>query len=467
MSRLRGRFGTATGADMQSYSSSTEVDLRMWREDVDGSLAHVRMLGEQGILDSADAAALVAGLHQVAAELTAGELRPGDADEDIHMAIEARLTTLLGEVGGRLHTARSRNDQVATDVRLWLKRRLVEVDRALDELLTALLDRVEGVDGQVLMPGYTHLQRGQPILLGHQLLAHAWALERDRGRFADALARLDKCPLGACAMAGTPHPIDRERTAELLSFASVAVNAMDAVAARDHQQEVAAAAAICATHLSRMAEELVLWSSSEFAFVRLGEAYATGSSIMPQKRNPDAAELVRGKASRVVGDLMALLHLTKGLPLAYNRDLQEDREPLFDAVETLQASLEIMAGCWRTLEVRRDRFEAALQGDFSLATELADLMSAEGVPFRQAHEVVGQIVRWCEEQGTDLLALTPEIAGRFHPTLATDLSEVLDPRRAAERRTSEGGTAPEQIAAQAATLRQRMTVQVLDLGSEG
>ena len=386
-------------------------------------------------------------------ELATGAWVPGDEHEDVHMAVEGRLTELLGEVGKKLHTARSRNDQVAVDVRLWLKRQLERLDAALTGLVSTLLDRVES-DGRALMPGYTHLQRGQPILLGHHLLGHVWPLVRDRERFADALRRLDRCPLGACAMAGTAHPIDRAATARSLGFTEVADNAMDAVAARDHEQEVAAACAICVTHLSRMAEELVLWSMSEVAFVRLSGDYATGSSIMPQKHNPDAAELVRGKSARVYGDLQALLSLVKALPLAYNRDLQEDREPLFDAVDTTEDCLRIMAGMWRTLTVARERFETALEGDFSLATELADLLAERGVPFREAHEVVGSIVRWCEERGAGLEALTPEAAQRFHSAFPDDLEPWLDPRAAAERRTSFGGTAWSEVIRQVELLRE-------------
>jgi argininosuccinate lyase len=380
---------------------------------------------------------------------------PDDRHEDVHMAVETRLTEVVGEAGKKLHTARSRNDQVATDVRLWLKKWLLALDDAVAGLVTALLDRVEA-DGQTLMPGYTHLQRGQPILLGHHLLAHVGPLMRDRERFRDALGRVDRSPLGACAMAGTPHPIDRRRSAELLGFNGLVDNAMDAVAARDHAQEVAADCAICMTHLSRMAEELVLWSAAEFRFVRMGESYATGSSIMPQKRNPDAAELVRGKTARVHGDLMALLAMVKNLPLAYNRDLQEDREALFHAVETTHASLEICRGMWQTLEVYDQRFVADLEGDFSLATELADLLAGRGVPFREAHEVVGRIVRWCEEQGGNLSLFNVEVAQGFHPAFPDDLGDWLDPRAAAERRVSLGGTAWSEVQRQVAVVRAQL-----------
>ncbi len=448
---IRGRFAAPTSTDMQTFSSSLAVDLRMLDEDIDGSIAHATMLGQVGIVTAEEAQTLCAGLETVRQEIHDGTWAPTDAHEDVHMAVEERLTEVVGEVGKKIHTARSRNDQVATDVRLWLKRRLIELDVALTELVSVLLDRIES-DGRTLMPGYTHLQRGQPILLGHHLLAHLWALERDRDRLVEALARVEKSPLGACAMAGTPHPIDRSISAELLGFRGLVENAMDAVAARDHEQEVVAACAICMTHLSRIAEELVLWSSVEFNFVRLGDDYATGSSIMPQKRNPDAAELVRGKSARVYGDLMTLLSLVKALPMAYNRDLQEDREPLFDAVDTTMASINITAGMWRTLTISRDRFEADLVGDFSLATELADLLAERGVPFREAHEVVASIVRWCEEQGSGLEALTPSVAREFHPSFPEDLGPWLDPRTAAERRTSRGGTAWLEIQRQVAIL---------------
>jgi argininosuccinate lyase len=449
---LRDRFGAPMADDMARFSTSIDVDARMVEEDLDGSIAHATMLGEVGLVSAEESRQLVAGLEQLRAELADGRFRLEPTDEDVHMAVEARLSARLPEAGKKLHTARSRNDQVATDVRLWLKRRLEALDRALGALLAALLDRIEQ-DGRILMPGYTHLQRGQPILLGHHLLAHAWPLARDRARLRDALGRLDANPLGACAMAGTPHPIDRARTAELLGFAGVVENAMDAVSARDHELEVASACAITLVHLSRMAEELVLWSSAEVAFVRLGPGYVTTSSIMPQKANPDAAELVRGKSARGVGNLVTLLTLVKGLPMAYNRDLQEDRRPLFDSVETTLDCVGISAGIWRTLGFRAERFERELVGDFSLATELADLLVTRGVSFREAHEVVARAVAWCEERGTDLSGLSEEVATGLHPQLHGDLAPWLDPRAAAERRTSRGGTAWSEVERQLGLLR--------------
>ncbi len=455
MSDRRRRFEGPPAPQMERFASSLAVDLRMAAEEIAACRAHARMLGEVGLLEADEAARLDVALERVGGELADGSFRPGDEHEDVHMAVEARLVELEGELGKKLHTGRSRNDQVATDVRLWLKRRLADLDGSVAELLAALLERVEA-DGRVLMPGYTHLQRGQPILLGHHLLAHAWALDRDRQRLADARRRLDASPLGACALAGTPLPVDRRRTAELLGFAAPMENALDAVAARDHEQEVAAACAILMTHLSRMAEELVLWSTSEFGFARLPDAWATGSSIMPQKRNPDAAELVRGKTGRVYGDLMALLTVVKGLPLAYNRDLQEDREPLFDAVETTRDCCRVMAAVWSGLEIDAGRFEAELRGDFSLATELADGLALAGVPFREAHQIVAALVRRLEREGRDLASLGGEELAALHPRAAADLGRWLDPRRSVERRVSLGGTAWPEVERQLALLRKRL-----------
>ena len=452
MSRLRGRFDSEVDRLLHEFSSSLELDLEIADEDIEASLAHAAMLTETGIVSPEDGEALRRGLQQIREELAEGAWQPGPEHEDIHMAVEARLVELVGDAGQRLHTARSRNDQVATDVRLWLKKRSAEMAEALRGLIGVLLDRVSS-DGQAIIPGYTHLQRAQPILLGHQLLAHTWALSRDLERFADAARRTDRSPLGACALAGTPHPVDRVATAERLGFAGVVENAMDAVAARDHLQEAAACCAMCMAHLSQMAEELVLWSSAEFALVRMGEGFATSSSIMPQKRNPDGAELVRGKAGGVFSDLQTLLTLVKGLPMAYNRDLQEDRAPLYHAIAQTLGSVRLMGEMWRTLEIDAGRFEEELRGDFSLATELADHLVDRGVPFREAHEAVAQLVRWCEEQGGNLATADGGEAQRFHPLLPEDLGPWLNPRAAVERRTSRGGTAWAEVERQAALLK--------------
>ena len=451
-----GRFGGGPDEEMQRFSESIGVDLRMFHEDINGSIAHATMLGEVGLISSEEAERLCAGLEKVREDIAGGSWRPDISLEDVHMAVETRLGVHVGDLAGKLHTARSRNDQVATDVRLWLKARLPVLRAQQTRLIGVLLDRVER-DGQTLLPGFTHLQRGQPIWLGHQLLAHAWALARDVERLDDALKRVDRSPLGAGAMAGTPHPIDRHRTAELLGFEGVVENAMDAVAARDHVQEVAANCAIAMTHLSRMAAEIVLFSSREFSLVRLGEGFATGSSIMPQKRNPDGAELVRGKAGRVYGDLQALLTMVKGLPMAYNRDLQEDREALFDAVETTTACVSVMAGMWEGLEVRQGLYEEALKGDFLLATELADYLAAKGVPFREAHHVVGRLVKECEEAGVDFRSLDAERLKSAHTAFEPDALEWLIPESAAERRTSFGGTSWSEITRQVGALRSQIS----------
>jgi len=451
MSLLRGLFDADEDDLFRAFASSLEMDLWIAEEDIEGSMAHVTMLGEVGVLSSDEATALADGLSQILEEFRTGSWTPDESQEDIHMAVEARLTDLVGDVGGKLHTARSRNDQVATDVRLWLKRRLGALRTAIGDLVTTLLDRVEA-DGQILLPGYTHLQRGQPILLGHHLLAHAWALSRDLERVQDVTARVDRCPLGAGALAGTPHPINREQTAELLGFAGPIENAMDAVASKDHLQETASVCAICMSTLSRMAEELVLWSSAEFAFIQLDERHTTSSSIMPQKRNPDGAELIRGEAGVVFGQLQALLTLTKAMPLAYNRDLQQERRPLIESVLRTTASVQLLAAMWGALDVRISRFENELCGDFSLATELADLLVARGVPFREAHGIVARAVRWCEEQDGNLTLLDGGAAQQFHAEFPSDLGPWLDPRAAAERRTSFGGTASSEIERQSMLL---------------
>lgn len=451
-----GRFRGGPAEEMLRFGESLGTDLPMWREDIAGSKAHSTMLAQVGLLTADELSEIHRGLDLVAAELAAAEegqpggWTPGVELEDIHMAVETRLQHHIGELAGKLHTARSRNDQVATDVRLWLRARLDLLDAELAALIGVLLDRVQA-DGRVLVPGCTHLQRGQPIWLGHQLLAHAWALSRDRERLSDGRRRLNRCPLGAAAMAGTPHPIDRLHSAGLLGFAGVVENAMDAVSARDHLVESVAACAITMGHLSRMAEELVIWSTPEFHRVRLSDAWSTGSSIMPQKRNPDAAELVRGKAGRVFGDLQALLVLTKALPMAYNRDLQEDRPPLFDAINTTRSCVRVMAGCWADLQILPG---PELDGDFLLATELADYLATRGVPFRQAHQVAGGLVRRCEERGQNLASLTLNELLAAHPAFGADALAWLDPQAAAERRVSRGGTAWSEVLRQVALLRE-------------
>jgi argininosuccinate lyase len=452
MSLLRDLFDRGEDGLFRAFASSLEIDRWIAEEDIEGSIAHVTMLGDAGILPPGEAETLIQGLRQILEEFQEGTWTLDGSEEDIHMAVEARLTGLVGEVGGKLHTARSRNDQVATDVRLWMRRRLGNLASAVSGLATVLLDRTVK-DGQVLIPGYTHLQRGQPILLGHHLLAHAWALSRDLERIREATLRINRSPLGSGALAGTSHPIDRHRTASLLGFSGPIENAMDAVAAKDHLQEAVSVCAICMSNLSRMAEELVLWSSAEFALVRLAEQHTTSSSIMPQKRNPDGAELIRGESGVVYGHLQALLTLTKAMPLAYNRDLQTERKPLIETILLTTASTRLLAAMWRALEIKSARFESELWGDFSLATELADLLVERGVPFREAHGAVARAVKWCEEEGGNLTLLNGGNAQQFHPDFPTDLSQWLDPRAAAERRRSFGGTASAEIARQVTLLR--------------
>lgn len=443
-----GRFDGGPNAEMQAFSESLGTDMLMWREDIAGSIAHVTMLGEVGILSVEEADTIRNGLRQVERDIEGG-WTPSIDLEDIHMAVETRLGQHIGALAGKLHTARSRNDQVATDVRLWLRARVDVLDESLARLIGAICDRVES-DGRTLVPGFTHLQRGQPIWFGHHLLAHAWSLSRDRERLADARKRIDRSPLGAAAMAGTPHPIDRVRSAELLDFGGVCENAMDAVAARDHLIEAVGAAAITMVHLSRIAEELVLWSSREFNWVRLGDAWSTGSSIMPQKRNPDAAELVRGKSGRVVGALNALITMTKGLPMAYNRDLQEDRVALFDAIHTTIACVRVTAGCFESMTVNGG---PDLTGDFALTTELADFLAANGVPFREAHHVAGRLVKSCEARECNLADLTLADLKAEHDAFTAAALDWLQPEVAVERRTSRGGTAWVEVERQVALLR--------------
>ncbi len=454
MSDLRGRFDGDLDEEMQRFSSSLTLDLELAHEDIEGSLAHVRMLGEVGVLPVEEAEEIAAALQTIDGELADGSWTPDEDHDDIHMAVEARLVELVGEVGGKLHTARSRNDQVATAVRLWLKRRLTDLDEALRDLILVLLDRVES-DGRTLIPGYTHLQRAQPVLLGHHLLAHAWSLTRDRERLAGALGRVDRCPLGACSMAGTSHPIDRESTARALGFAEVAVNAMDAVSARDHLQEVAAVCAITMGNLSRMAAELVLWSSDEFDLVRLGEAHTTGSSIMPQKRNPDGAELIRGKTGRVFGDLQAVLVLVKGLPLAYNRDLQEDRAPVMDALAQCESSLQDhgrdVARPRSTTRIDSKRSSAAI----SVSPPSWRTFSWRG-GFRSGRPTRPSALRCDGARSREEISRLLDGGGarQFHEALPDDLGEWLDARESAERKTSLGGTAWTEVQRQLDSLRE-------------
>ncbi len=431
---------------------STHFDTRLWAEDLDGSLAHAAELHRIGLLDDDEHERMAAKLREAKQLFLTGAFPLREDDEDVHGAIERWLVDELGPLGGKLRAGRSRNDQIAGDLRLYLRRRTAELTDHVRNLQRALCDQAEAHLG-VLAPGMTHLQRGQPVLLSHALLSWVWMLQRDVGRLRDFADRADESVLGAAAMAGTTLPLDPARTAEDLGFSRVAHNSMDAVASRDLAAEFLAACAILGVTCSRMGEELVLWASAEFGFARPGDAWTTGSSIMPQKRNPDTAELVRGKAARLVGDLTTMLTLTKGLPLTYNRDLQEDKEPVFDAVDTLQLVLPALAGTVASLTFDEERLEAAAAGGFSLATDLAEELARRGVPFREAHEVAGRLVRVAEERGGDLDLLTGDDLAAAHDALDADVAGLLDVRQAVERRSSSLGTATSSVEGQLAAAR--------------
>ncbi len=445
MSKLwGGRFSKAADKTVEGFTSSLAFDRRLYRQDIRGSVAHARMLGKQGIISPEDAAAIEAGLLEILAEIEAGQFPFRQEYEDIHLNIEKRLTEKIGPAGGRLHTARSRNDQVVTDVHLWVKDEIQAVQALISDLQGALVDRAEEhID--VIMPGYTHLQRAQPILLSHHLMAYFWMLERDQGRLADCLKRADISPLGAGAMAGTTFPIDREFTARELGFAAVYPNSMDAVSDRDFLLEFLSAMAVCQMHLSRMCEELVNWSTTEFGFVEMDDSYSTGSSIMPQKKNPDVAEIVRGKTGRIYGNLMALLTVLKGVPLTYHSDLQEDKERLFDSVDTIKACLKVTAGMLATLKFNTERLSRAVRQDFSNATDLADYLAKKGMPFREAHEVTGKVVLTCIQQGKFLADLTLAEYQTFSGLIEADIYTAIAPETCVNLRTSQGGTAPAEV----------------------
>ncbi len=435
-----GRFQQDTDPAVERFSASIHFDRALARYDVRGSIAHVRMLGAVGLLGDADVETLVDGLGRVRAEIEAGQFPFDPACEDIHMNVEARLRELVGPVAGRLHTGRSRNDQVATDLALYLRDAALAARRGLLGLREVLLERAGEHVGTVL-PGYTHLQRAQPVRLAHHWLAYVEMLGRDADRFASLGGRLRRCPLGAGALAGSTLPLDRAHTARALGFDGPTANSLDSVASRDLALEFLAAAAIAMVQLSRLAEELVLWSSSEFGFVELADAYSTGSSLMPQKKNPDVPELVRGKSGRVIGDLVCLLTVMKGLPLAYNRDLQEDKEPLFDAAATLGESLTVLTGAVATLRVDAERMGRAAADPMLLATDLAEALVREGVPFREAHEAVGRVVAHCVEKDLDLGSLSREDLRAFHASFPADAATLMGLERSLEARTLVGGTA--------------------------
>ena len=451
-----GRFDGGVSAVMERINASIGFDREMYRQDIAGSRAHAAMLVDAGIITAEDGAAISKGLTQIEAEIEAGTFTFSPALEDIHMNIENRLVELVGEPGRRLHTARSRNDQVATDLRLWVRDAIDGIDRAVADLQSALLDQAE-THAATVMPGYTHLQTAQPVTVGHHLMAYAEMLMRDRGRFADARQRMNESPLGAAALAGTSFPVDRHATAAALGFDRPMRNSMDAVSDRDFAVEFLAAASLCATHLSRLAEEVVLWASDRFGFIRLSDAFSTGSSIMPQKRNPDAAELVRAKPGRINGSLITLLTVLKGLPLTYGKDMQEDKEPVFDAAENLLIALAATTGMMRDLEFRPEAMRSALDAGFPTATDLADWMvQALKLPFREAHHATGAIVALAEQKGVRLEELSLEDLQSVHPDITAEALAVLDVDHAVASRRSYGGTAPDNVRAAIAALREDM-----------
>ncbi len=450
-----GRFTAPTDAFVEAFTASVSFDQRLYEYDIDGSIAHARMLAHVGVLSETECGQIVNGLTEIQAEIARGVFNWSIALEDVHMNIETRLTEKIGVVGKKLHTGRSRNDQVATDIRLYLRHEIDLIDIELTRLLTALTDVAER-EADTIMPGFTHLQSAQPITFGHHLLAWCEMLMRDRARLQDCRKRVNTMPLGAAALAGTSYPIDRHYTAQLLGFESIAENSLDAVSDRDFAIELTSLAAILMMHLSRASEELVLWSSAQFHFIELDDAFCTGSSIMPQKKNPDVPELVRGKTGRVYGHLMSLLTLMKSQPLAYNKDNQEDKEPLFDTIDTLKGSLRVFADMIPTIQVQRDNMRTAAQAGFTTATDLADYLVRKGVAFRDAHEMVGKAVRHCIEADCDLDALSLDTFQSFSPLINDDVYDVLTLDGSVNARRHFGGTAPVQVRAAIQRLRERL-----------
>ena len=450
-----GRFAAGLNATMSEINASIDFDRRLYAQDIAASKAHAAMLAAKGIISRKDGRAIARGLETIRAEIEAGRFRFSKALEDIHMNIESRLADLIGEPAGRLHTARSRNDQVATDLRLWVRDAIDALEAALKGLQAALLAQAEQHAG-TLMPGFTHLQPAQPITFGHHLMAYVEMFGRDRGRLKDCRVRLGECPLGAAALAGTSFPIDREMTAAALGFARPMANSIDAVSDRDFALEFLAAAALAGVHLSRLAEEIVIWSSEQFRFVRLSDAFTTGSSIMPQKRNPDAAELVRAKAGRLIADLNSLLIVMKGLPLTYGKDMQEDKVPVFEAADTLALALAAMTGMVRDMAADKAAMRAALSNGFITATDLADwLVRARGLPFRSAHQATGRLVRLAEERGCRLDQLSLADMRAIESRISEEVFEVLRVENSVKSRASHGGTAPEQVRRAIARAKER------------
>ncbi len=456
MSLIRGRFQKEAHQAVARYTASLPFDRRLFHYDILGSIAHAKMLARQGIITAKDGRAIVKGLKAIEEEIEAGQFRPKTESEDIHMAIESRLSEMIGPSGGRLHTARSRNDQVALDTRLFVKDAIIQINLAVDKLQVVLV-RLADQNQRVVLPGYTHLQRAQPVSLAHYLLAYFEMLQRDFERFEDCFKRTDVMPLGSGALAGVAYPIDRAYVAKQLGFSRISRNSLDAVADRDFVIEFESAASVCMMHLSRLAMELVLWSSSEFGFIEMDDSYAHGSSIMPQKKNPDVAELARGKVGRVYGHLMALMTTMKGLPLAYNSDMQEDKEGLFDTVDTLLATLEIFAGMVETIKFKPERMALTLDKGYLLATDIADYLVGKGVAFRSAHEIVGKLVNWAAENDKSFAEISLSQYRQFSKLFDDDVYLVTVDRSMAAR-NNPGGTAPEQIRAALEHAKQLLSI---------
>jgi argininosuccinate lyase len=450
-----GRFNESTSKTVESFTESVSFDHRLWRHDIQGSIAHAQMLGRQGILSRNESQQIVKGLEQIAREIETGRFIWKEHLEDVHMNIEATLIRKIGPAGGKLHTARSRNDQVSLDLRLYLREEAGEIVRLIKvfqkTLLTAASRHIKAI-----IPGYTHLQRAQPVLLSHHLLAYAHMFQRDADRLKDALKRINQLPLGACALAGTTLPVDRAYVAKILGFEGIAENSIDAVSDRDFGIEFLSACALVMTHLSRLGEELVLWSSEEFSFIEIPDAFTTGSSIMPQKKNPDVAELVRGKTGRVYGSLISLLTTMKGLPLSYNRDLQEDKRPLFDTVDTVKSCITVMEEMFRGIVFRTGRMRSTAGDAYSTATDLAEYLVTKGIPFRKAHELTGKIVLSCISKKVRLDRLSLKELKKFSPVIEEDVFSALEADASVRNRKSFGGTSPEQVADQIKRLRKKV-----------
>ncbi len=453
-----GRFNEPTDAFVEAFTASVEFDQRLYRYDIAGSIAHARMLTKAGILTELELETIVNGLEKIRKQIEAGGFEWSVELEDVHMNVESALTKEIGYAGKKLHTGRSRNDQVATDIRLWLRDEIEQIRGGILKLQHALLDIAQR-EAETIMPGFTHLQTAQPITFGHHMMAWFEMLQRDHERLADCNKRVNVMPLGTAALAGTTYPIDRHYTAQLLGFDRPSENSLDSVSDRDFAIEFSAAAALIMMHLSRMSEELIIWSSAQFAFIELSDSFCTGSSIMPQKKNPDVPELIRGKSGRIFGHLISLLTLMKGQPLAYNKDNQEDKEPLFDSVDNVKGSLKVFADMIPAISCRRENMRAATMKGFATATDLADYLVRQGTPFRDAHEVVGKAVSLCVEKACDLSDLTLQELQSFSPRISHDVFEVLTLEGSVAARNHIGGTAPDQIRAAIKRARERLADQ--------